>query len=223
MRHRAVFLLSALAIAWSGCTIIRMAAPAGLVGGGEEFSSDRPTFEWSTGMITVGPYLVTDFAKGHGHAKRSGSSQTDQGAFSFRFREGEEALDAQCSQTKVQSTSALWGTITMSSSSWRLDCRCGEATLEIGGDGGETQGRAMLGGIPLVVRSAHDYDNGARSSDPLGFSVEAGGVALGSVETRRPERIWLARDLDPDSRRHVACLLAGFFFLDTRTDHDAFE
>lgn len=219
---RQVFLVVALAIASSGCTTIRMAAPSGLAGGGEEFSSDRPTFEWSTGTISVGPYSVTGFEKGHGHVKRSGSTQTDKGSFSFRLREGDEALDAKCSQTKVNSASTLSG-ITMSTSSWRFDCQCGEAMLEIGGDGGEAFGRAMLGGIPLVVRSAHDYDNGAQSPDPLGFHVEAGGVALGAVETRLPGRIWLALDLAPDSRRHVACLLAGFFFLDTRTDSDAFE
>jgi len=168
MRRGAFFPLAAMAIAWSGCTTIRMATPADLSGGGDEFTSDRPTIEWSIGTIAVGPYAVTDFSRGGGHIQMAGATQADHGAFSFRFREGDETLDARCSQTKVQSSGRLWG-ITVTESSWRFDCECGDATLEVGGDGGETSGRAMLGGIPLVVRSAHEYDNGAKSSDPLGY------------------------------------------------------
>lgn len=134
-------------------------------------------------------------------------------AYAYQFKDGKEALKAECSSLTKSQGFSLGGGSSVSFSNVTLNCSCGTGdaagTLKLEGKGQELSGEVTLRGTSYSVKSVHETDANSKQSDPAGFRVDAGDGPVGAVEVMRPGRIWLGKTLEDTERRELGCLFAG--------------
>lgn len=211
-----------------GCSTLRMKPPGDLVEISDEYeASGRSLIRGGlvNESFVLGPYRVAEVDRAWGRTRTRGAeegapgyrSSDSEGGYTFQFREGEEALAAECAHSNHGATYRVLGIDTLSSNA-NLVCVCGEgpsaARLEMAFDDRRDSGRVTIPGGTFDVSSVHDQERGWKSSDPLGYRVGKEGEPLGGVETINSGRIWLSRALDAGERRQLGCLLAGLMLFD---------
>ncbi len=172
---------------------------------------EKPGF--FSGNLRFGPFKALDIDKGFTHGGTSSwfgvySSTEQTQDYSFRFEEpGQPPRLVQCRAAyRGQSTELHLGrNLTVGSNEGRqtLDCKFGpdgapapDGILRLA-DGGP--GRLELHETVLEVNLNDEFDNGARSSKPIGYVLTSRGQPVAAVDTN-VVGAWMKRDLAPAER-----------------------
>lgn len=183
------------------------------------------TGSWANEGFALGTYRVTNVdrsgvtssgwsARGHG---ATAGRTTVTGGYSYNFNAPLGVTRGECSTELAARRVDVPGYRQLGDRS-KVGCRCvggglnAEVVLE--GPDAAWEGQAMLHGFAVPMRAIDRHANGVYSPVPLGYEVR-GQVALGAVETKRPGRVWLARNLDALTHAELACLFSGYLLFES--------
>ncbi len=209
--------LAVLGTASVACAGARMVPPADVAQKSDVFeATDRSSM---SGMLAdesfkLGPYEVAevdrDFNGGGGVSVGGYKAGKTTTGYQFQFKEGKDALKAECSSVTKSQGFSLGGGGSMTFSNVTLNCSCGTGvTLKLEGKGKGLEGQVAMGDKTYSVKSVHETDASSNQSEPAGFRVDEGEQSVGAVEVMRPGRVWLGKELQGEQRRELGCLFAG--------------
>jgi len=155
---------------------------------------DRAWRPWG-GKVTIGLYSHENLDSG----------------YAYEFGGGPQPLNATCAGEGGNQGVALGSGMSLNFGYATLICRCGDdATTIIRTKMGKSYGGTLaIGTVEYTIKSVHEFEGGALSSDPTGYRVDGSDGPQGAVEVLHPGRVWLRKGVADAERAKLACLFTG--------------
>lgn len=194
----------------------RMVAPSDLAGQSQVLEvADRSS---ATGVLAnesfkLGSYEITEVDRDWNSSSSFGAGAYGAGkkttGYTFQLKAGGTTWKGTCaSLAKGKSV----GSISFANST-DVTCECeadGEKVqLKIGGETEATSGTFEAAGKKYSVQGVDETDKSYFGAKPVGYRIDDGDTPYAAVETMRPGRVWLHKDISEPEAARTTCALAG--------------
>lgn len=194
----------------------RMVAPSDLAGQSRVLEvADRSK---ATGALVnegfkLGEYQITEVDRDWNSSSSFGAGAYGAGkkttGYTFQLKAGSTTWKGTCaSLAKGKSV----GNISFANSTdVTCECASGEekVTLKVGGKTEATGGTFTAGAKTYQVTGIDETDKSYFGAKPVGYRLDDGDSPYAAVETMRPGRVWLHKDVSEPEAAATSCALAG--------------
>lgn len=194
----------------------RMVAPADLAGQSKVLEvANRST---ATGALVnesfqLGEYQITDVDRDWNSSSSFGAGAYGSGkkttGYTFQLKASGTTWKGTCASL-AKGTSM--GDLSFANST-DVTCECRsdkeKVTLKVGGQTAATSGTFKAGAKTYQVTGIDKTDKSYFGAKPVGYRLDDSGSPYAAVETMRPGRVWLHKDVSEPEAAATSCALAG--------------